>query len=1058
MIMKIHQQELLGQEPLELEGLHKSPIICAPFVEPQEHWDWNDERRLEIRPVRRPAGYYYKTERVGTGQMNLLADENWDELTLVNLVREDVKRWRESNYKNPSPTNTTRKLLEHWFERPRERPFFFCQREAVETLIFLAEMRLSGQSGTRKHSLSDEDLFALLSGEKPSFHNAQSVLQFPTLIDAAYDRDLYPLALRRAACKMATGSGKTVVMALLIAWSFCNAANAPGSEIFPSTALVCAPNLTVKERLQVLRPDMPGNFYETFDIVPPDLMPALRRGRVVIENWHTFAPASPNREGGSTSVVVNKGPERPDDLARRVLGEGHAWPILVFNDEGHHCWRPAPPIPGEGKVDEAEKQEATVWISGLDSINNARQDWTRDERTRCSVSLHDPVGTRYGVSNNVSNNVSNGAKKPGIALCFDLSATPFYIAGSGHHEGSPFPWIVSDFGLTDAIESGIVKIPRVPVSDVTGRPEPRYFRLWKTIHEQQHPASHYQSGRKRIKPEIIYRNAEDALIQLAGEWKRTFDDARRQNTDDVIPPVLIVVCDNTDLAQLFYEAISGEKEEEEDGKKITRFNQSKILDEFLNTSQMKRTIRIDSKLLAQAESDDPKIKKPEAAEALRRIVATVGRRGEPGEWVRCVVSVSMLTEGWDANNVTHILGVRAFHSQLLCEQVVGRGLRRISYEIDPETGRFGEEYADVYGIPFSVVPYRGKASGAPAKSDSPLVAVRALPERKDMELRFPNVEGYAFALRRNAIKCDVAGMETLPLDPLRTPSATFVAPVVASAPDSIGSAGTPFKNEIHNRETFYNTYHLQTVKFWIAQEIVNRLTSTKDAFKHRARVQLFPVVLKFVEAYVGDQSNPRKINFKGCDPRDIWLDAYRSQIVERLAQNIEPDDEQGETPLLPILNRFKPIGTTTDVHFVTQRPVRSTQKSHLSAVVGDTESWEQAAATQLEISQHVLSYARNDRLGLRIPYEFEGIEHFYEPDFLVELSDHKMLLLEIKGYQWNAAQNTAKHDGANRWVRAVNKWISQNAPSRIGEFNSLTVCKEPQVLGQMLDKLSQAGD
>ena len=672
-----------------------SPIICNPFVEPDKHWQWSETRVLQTVPGRRLGGYYYKTDE----QMDLFSDPGYVPLTLVNLLREDVRRWRESGYRGA--TQITKLLFDHWFVKPRERPFFFCQREAVETVIYLHEMRLSERSsatGFRNFQLTDDDLHAILNRERPEFHDVAGANRdneiVPSLIDPSPD---YPLNLMRLGCKMATGSGKTVVMALLLAWSFCNRARNPQSSNFPNAALIVAPNLTVKERLQVLRPDSKGNFFEQFNIVPNDLLAALQMGRVLVTNWHVFAPQSPHQEGDKTYRVVDKGAETPADFARRVLGELYErMPILVLNDEGHHCWRPAPndkqrhneeymAVAGDLKD---EQEEARRWLEGLDTINNG----------------------------------ANG--KAGVEMCIDLSATPFYIAGSGHPEGRPFPWLVSDFGLTDAIESGIVKVPRVPVQDITGAPEPKYFHLWKHIQSQSAPAD-YQSGGKRLKPETIYREAQGALLQLADQWKSTFDAIRERQSADALPPVMIVVCDNTDVAKLFYEKISGEREEdaiatpedvenadaEDEDKpqkkssrkpvKRTVYGASEVKPEFSNTASVKHTIRIDSKLLAEAESDGTSGKKRDVAEALRRVVATVGRRGEPGERVRCVVSVSMLTEGWDANSVTHILGVRAFASQLLCEQVVGRGLRRISYDIDPETNLFREEYADVYGIPFA---------------------------------------------------------------------------------------------------------------------------------------------------------------------------------------------------------------------------------------------------------------------------------------------------------------------------------------------------------------------
>jgi type III restriction enzyme len=353
------------------------------------------------------------------------------------------------NYAGATPV--TRQLLTHWRRSDRPRRLFFCQIEAVETVIYLTEMLASGKAPRKnlKLNLSREDYQSLCRGERPSFNRQGRLTVFPTLIDQPNEAGLAPLL--RYGCKMATGSGKTVVMAMLIAWAFANRGRVPGDERFPAAALVVCPNLTIKERLQVLRPDNPeGSYYDEFDLVPSQLRSLINSGKVLVTNWHRFAPESPHQEGGRSYIVVDKGEESPDAFARRVLQDLYERaPIMVFNDEAHHAYRPAPV--GEKEkltaIDKAEREEATVWISGLDRIHAA-----------C-----------------------------GIRFCVDLSATPFYLQGSGYIEGSPFPWLVSDFGLVDAIESGIVKIPRLPVSDTTGRPEPKYFALWKHIGEGLQP-------------------------------------------------------------------------------------------------------------------------------------------------------------------------------------------------------------------------------------------------------------------------------------------------------------------------------------------------------------------------------------------------------------------------------------------------------------------------------------------------------------------------------------------------------------------------------------------
>ncbi|HJT31819.1 MAG TPA: hypothetical protein VJ783_07175, partial [Pirellulales bacterium] len=696
-------------QPLPIQPVER-PILCNPYVEPTDHWVYDGETGAASHGgTRRPAGYWYKTQRTGTAQQRLFTEEHRDDLPLVNLLRDDVRRWRESGYRGA--TTVTKELLRHWAREDRERRLFFCQREAVETIVYLAEIRMPGKAastGFQKFALSEADLRHLLAGTRPAFDIAAKDF-FPTLVDLPGESGLRPL--RRLGCKMATGSGKTVVMAMLIAWAFCNRGRNAASRDFPNAVLVCCPNLTVKERLQVLRPESPDNYYEAFDIVPVKYRPLVQLGKVLVTNWHGFAPESEHSENGKSYAVVDKGPETPDSFARRVLGELYdRLPIMVLNDEGHHCWRPAPgddELTGdERRALDDEAKEATVWVEGLDRINQ--------------------VGG-------------------GVAFCVDLSATPFYIKGSGHPEGRPFPWLVSDFGLVDAIESGIVKIPRLPVMDTTGRPDPAYFRLWETIKGRMQPIEFLPGKARRPKPEIVFREAEGALQQIAAQWAERFEYHQAASPGrERVPPVLIVVCDNTEIAEVFFRKISGETEQEvvtaeevadvlEDdaddaptrarqrGKRTqTIYGRGSVFPEYLsNTPTEKRTIRIDVKLLAEAESEDPAKTKQRFAEELRRVVATVGKPGQPGEHVRCVVSVAMLTEGWDANNVTHILGVRAFGSQLLCEQVVGRGLRRMDYTPDPATGLLTEEYVDVYGIPFSVIPFKGRPVSRSEPDDRP---------------------------------------------------------------------------------------------------------------------------------------------------------------------------------------------------------------------------------------------------------------------------------------------------------------------------------------------------
>ncbi len=974
------------------------PIICSPYYEPTAHWLY-DTTTGEASKIltRRPAGYWYKTERTGSQQLNLefFQEEERDDLPIINALRSDVKRWREANYRNA--TKITRQLLKHWSSKDRFRRLFFCQLEAAETVIYLIEIRRGGKRLGFTPQFSDEQLKTLV--DQPAD------LSFPDLF--------------RLGCKMATGSGKTVVMAMLIAWAFCNRAQVRSDERFPSSALVVCPNLTIKERLQVLRPERPDNYYDQFEMLPNKLRPMLNSGKVLVTNWHQFAPQSEHHEGGESYQVVNKGPETEEVFAKRVLGELYdCGPVMVLNDEAHHAYRPNPEASGEQVDAEGKKarEEATVWVTGLDKLNKGR----------------------------------------GINFCVDLSATPFYIKGSGYAEGTPFPWLVSDFGLVDAIESGITKIPRLPVSDTTGRPEPKYFRLWQWINERVQPAERLPGRGRKPKPEVVYREAEDALNTLASQWKERFEYIEQgSDKKQKLPNSIIIVCDNTDIAEYFFQKISGEDEVEvveapgrskaKRAKTQTAYGQGQVFPELLsNTESRQRTLRIDSKMIAEAESENKN--KRQASEELRQLVSTVGKVGQPGEQIRCVVSVAMLTEGWDANNVTHILGLRAFTSQLLCEQVVGRGLRRMDYTFDPETEMLSPEYVDVYGIPFSVIPFKGRATNKPAPEDKPKNHVKSLPQRGEMEIRFPVVEGYAFALRQNEITAEIEAMDPLVLEPdTTTPTAVYVKPASGYQAGTPGTGG-PGAFEEQDRDAYYQSTHIQAIKFEMARQIVWRLVgdsrtqpnpNSNPELRFQSRHRLFPQVFALVDAYI-----QQKVDLRGCNPCELGQEIYSQRIVERLQTAIQPNQSRGELPLLPILNRHKPIGTSAEVNFTTIRPCMETNKSQVDQVVLDSQYWEGSAVTTLENSPLVDYYVRNDHLGLMIPYEYLERNHNYEPDFLVRLTDGSTLILEIKGRVDN--QDHAKHDTARRWVEAANNW------QQLGRWK-FDVCYDPPTLSSLLE-------
>jgi type III restriction enzyme len=1022
------------------------PILCSPYVEPSRHWLYANGVP-SINPGRRAAGYYYKSKQTGESQQEFFREENRDDLPLVNRLRADVGRWRESGYRGAS--EVTKELLRHWTDPRRSRRLFFCQREAVETIIYLLEIRIPGRTratGFQKFELDDEDLSRLLRGEKPRFDLSQTTI-FPTLADQPADGAMLPL--RRLGCKMATGAGKTVVMSMLIAWAFCNRGRHPDSTEFPNGVLVCAPNLTVKSRLQVLRPDAPDNYYEQFDIIPARFREYLRMGRVLVTNWHLFAPKPANKEGDATYRVVDKGEEdnvaftldRLGDLAQRL-------PIMVLNDEGHHCWRPkAADDEGEEAIDatreerqvlEREIEEARIWLDGLDRINNSG---------------------RLGKD-------AEGRVRPCVLATVDLSATPFYIGGSGHMEGSPFPWLVSDFGLVDAIESGITKIPRIPVmqeggqqvKDAAGRADPKYFRLWEHMKRQFKPKDKQGAG---YKPEAIYREAEDALLTIAGQWKQRYDQYRRASeTEQVIPPAMIVVCPDTATSKLFFEKISGEREVEEkgdDGKTRTKtvYENGSVLPEFVNADGVRHTIRIDT-AFEQALRSDEEASKDEKINELRRIVDTVGKVGQPGEHVRCLVSVGKLTEGWDANNVTQVLGIRAFGSQLLCEQVVGRGLRRRSYTTYKPGGKPGEEllepeYVDVYGIPFSLIPFKGREKEEEAPEDKPKNQVSPVEARRDLEIRAPRVEGYVYGLRSGTISCDVSTLESFRVD--EVPNAVYVNVVRGYNDAAEGGAAEDFMRQ--DRESYYEQVQVQSIHFHITRLVVDRLVEGATAeeeddrsaeertvLRLTAKHTLFPQVLRILKEYVST-----RISFgPGVNEKEIGLERYVTRIVEQLTNGITPAAAADDAPLLPVLNMMHKYHTTADAGETTTLPVLTVEKSHLNGVAYRSVP-ERQAAEVLELSPAVRSFVANTRgFGLRIPYEYDGQERVYEPDFIVRLVTGKTILVEIKGlggelHDPNAVP--AKSQATRKWVDAVN-----NA-KRYGEWG-FEMCRDVSELEGML--------
>jgi type III restriction enzyme len=997
------------------------PILNSPFEEPKEHWYIREGETPERRPGRRPAGYFYRDPRAPTGDSEHEARGEWQELALVNLIRSRIKSWREQGWSGV--TGTTLELLNYWRREGRQHRLFFAQLEAAETIIFLTEARADFRQG----------------------------IEIPLDEPSDERRAEGYAAFRRYACKMATGSGKTTVMGMLAAWSILNKVNDRSDARFSDVVLVVCPNVTIRSRLGELDPENgAASLYRTRDLVPPHLMPDITKGRVLVTNWHVFEPQTIQTGGVSAKVSKAGVPVRTKELIRigektttargyryltldefnrqvaagmltvleetrdkqgnlekvwvesfryvesdtallnRVLGReiGGKQNILVFNDEAHHAYRIRKLERDEEDEEEEEEleefvKEATVWVEGLDRIHKHR----------------------------------------GINFCVDLSATPYFLGRTGPDSNRIFPWTVSDFGLTDAIESGLTKIPQLAVRDTTGKDIPGYFNIWRWILPQLTTAE--RGGKKgNPKPEAILKYANTPIAMLAGLW----EEQRREwasNKDDPRPPVFILVCKNTKIAKVVYEWLA-------EDKPPTGIPPARI-EGFLNKDGRISTIRVDSKVVHETDTGEAK---GDEARWMRLTLDTVGKQSwpkdaqgrevypegfeelakklgrplhPPGRDVRCIVSVGMLTEGWDCNTVTHIVGLRPFMSQLLCEQVVGRGLRRASYDVG-EDGRLTEEIAKVFGVPFEVIPFKESKGG----TKPPRVErrhVHALPAKKDFEIQFPRVEGYSQAIR-NRVAVDWNAVAELELNPTRIPPEVEMK---AALPNNRGrpSLTGPGKLESVDLNPYRAGKRFQQLVFELARDLTRDYVG-QPGCEAPAHV-LFPQIVQIVERYLKDKVRP----IPPADILDVFLSPYYGWVIERLVQAIKPDATQGEAPEVPRYETSRGPGSTAEVDFWTSRDVREVVKSHLNYVVADTKQWEQSAAYHLDRHPKVKAFAKNAGLGFAIPYYHNGQVHDYVPDFIVRLDSDspRFLILETKGYDPLA---DVKKAAAERWVAAVN--------------------------------------
>ncbi len=974
----------------------ENPVLNSPFAVPTRHWKFTDEGITNEKVERRrPSAYFVPIPPPKKKGKQLEMQSQWTQDRVqtnpdVDKIRIKVSQWRQGGY--VGITKTTSRLLEYWTNPNREKKLFFCQIEAVETAIYLAEVASKFNDGWIEGKLRE--------------------------CAEANNPDLYRIAL-----KMATGSGKTVVMAMLIAWQALNKIANQQDARFTDSFLIVTPGITIRDRLRVLIPNSEGNYYDERDLLTPEMHADLQRANVVITNFHAFKPREREKAGKLTkSILAGEGPspftETPAQMVRRVCRElAGKKNILVINDEAHHCYRrKAEGVEGEALLEEmtlkgderkeAERreEEARVWISGLEAVQ----------------------------------------KKIGIKAVYDLSATPFFLKGSGYPEGTLFPWVVSDFSLIDAIESGIVKVPRVPVADdsMTGV-MPTYRDLWLRIRDDLPKKGRGEEAVKgEPKPPT---ELEGALRSLYGnyekyykEWEKKKKEARARGAT---PPVFIIVCNNTNVSKLVYDFVSGWDTGKRNPDETPIFapghlNLFSNVDSSGHRFARPNTILVDSGQLESGEGLSADFKKLSAREIeefkdqfvlrfpgrnkddigddeiLREVMNTVGKPGKLGEQVRCVVSVSMLTEGWDVNTVTHILGIRAFGTQLLCEQVVGRGLRRMNYGVNKE-GYLEPEYAEVYGVPFSFIPCSG--STLIPKLDLKSTRIKALEERAACEITFPRLLGYRFELPADKLMATFTDEHRRTFSTQDLPTKTENAPIVG-------------ETSIHNLDDL-KARRTQEVEFLLAKLVLEKYFRRDGTKKEKAEethhfdseveAWLFPQILRITREWLLKCVVYKDDTF----PQLLLLTRNAHDAADRIYRAIAGRGQEGGGRVLPILRPYDTVGSSRYVNFDTVRdcwPTRQ-EKCHVNYMVADTRDWEQKLAQSIEDMDEVIHYVKNDHLGFTIPYSYNGQEKNYVPDFILHVNDGHgptdllNFIVEVSG--------EAKDDKAQKVATARDMWV-----------------------------------
>ena len=965
------------------DAFFQSPILNSPYEEPNKHWelDPNGQPTSVIVQRRRQSALVSpipkaKKVRGKAVQADLLADESGQEYNpteVINGIRSAVESWRTLPESQWQVTPTTARLLRHWrtHQFANKRPFF-CQVEAVETVIWLTEVAPRSSSQGRRFWTHLEAANAASNPE-----------------------------LMRMALKLATGAGKMTVMAMLIAWQTLNAVRHPNAKRFSKGFLVVAPGITIKDRLRVLQPNDPESYYKSREIVPEDMLLDLGRAKIVITNYHAFKKKDelPLNKVQQAALRTTPKPESDGAMIRRVAGELMGLKnIVVLNDEAHHCYRERPLSEEEQKAlkgDElAEAKEANeaarLWIAGIEAVK----------------------------------------RELGVSMVYDLSATPFFLRGSGYREGSLFGWVMSDFSLMDAIECGIVKLPRVPVMDnVPGGDTPMFRNLWDHVGKQLPKKG--RGSAKGLDPQKLPNELLTAINALYGHYEKTHALWREAGVG--VDPVFIVVCNNTATSKLVHDYIAGYEITDDDGNVTPMKGKCPLFRNFDpdgSALPRMRTLLIDSLQLESGEAisadfrdaakdeiarfkdeliqrtgDRAAAEKVDDAAILREVMNTVGRKGQLGEGIRCVVSVSMLTEGWDANTVTHVLGIRAFGTQLLCEQVIGRALRRQSYQLQtdgPDSGKFKVEYADVLGIPFDFTAQPVISKPSPPEN---MERVHAISPARDMsEIRYPRVEGYRTELPSERLSASFSEDSTLELTPeLVGATETLNSGIIGESADLTIE---------HLADTRAATIHLKLAE-WIVKR---RMTNAGD----RPNVGLIIQAKSIVRAWMADHL----VLAGGTQPAQLLYYNIADRVADRI-MNAVTRGQEGGGRVIAMLDPYNREGSTRHVSFMTSKDRYETgERCHINYAVIDSD-WEAEFCRIADKHPRVLAWVKNHNMGFEVPYSAGGEARRYRPDFILRIDDGRgdesplNLVVEIKGARDEDDKDKAE-TMRTLWVPGVN--------------------------------------